>query len=243
MLSRIRIILSHTTHPGNIGACARAMKTMGLSQLILINPQDFPSQRATAMASGADDILANAQVVSDLSQALHGSFLVIGASARSRSLKWPLINPEQCAQQILSLLPTQSGDIALLLGTEHSGLTNLELQHCQRHVNIPANPAYCSLNLAQAVQILAYEIRKAWLAKPLPMAARTQPLANAQQLEGFYLALQQLLVDIQFLKPQQPRTLMARLRRLFYRAELDQQEINILRGMIRHLQQRLGRNV
>jgi TrmH family RNA methyltransferase len=243
-LARVRVVLINTTHPGNIGATARAMKVMGLSSLHLVTPKLFPAAEATAMASGADDLLQAATVHDSLDSALRGCSLVLGTSARLRSLPMPLLDVRQASQQAL----TEGGqhDTAILFGRERYGLTNEEMQRCQYLVNIPSNPDYSSLNLAQAVQIAAYELRVAaqggaGLSVP---PADWEPVDDGQ-MEGFFEHLEQALLDIRFLNPKQPRRLMMRLRRLFNRARPDQNEINILRGILKASQQasRRDRNV
>ena len=226
----VRVVLLRTTHPGNIGAAARAMKTMGLRELVLVAPRVFPHEQATARASGADDVLAAARVCEHLDEALVGCRLVMGASARLRSVAWPQLAPPEAAARLLA--EGAQGPVALLFGTEKSGLSNEELDRCQILVNIPANAQYSSLNLSMAVQVLAYELRMAWLSGAHTTPAREVPLARAEDLARFHEHLQHVLINAGFLDPTQPRQLMRRLRRLFARAELDEQELNILRGML-----------
>jgi len=226
----VRIVLVRTTHPGNIGAAARAMKTMGLRELVLVSPRVFPHEEATARASGAEDVLAAARVCTDLDEALVGCRLVMGASARLRAVAWPQLAPPQAAARLLAA--ADEGPVALLFGTEKSGLSNAELDRCHVLVNIPANAAYSSLNLGMAVQVLAYELRMAWLGGGQAGEQREVPMACAEDLERFYEHLQRVLVNAQFLDPEQPRQLMRRLRRVFVRAGLDEQELNILRGIL-----------
>jgi tRNA (cytidine32/uridine32-2'-O)-methyltransferase len=233
MLARIRIVLVATSHPGNIGASARAMKTMGLSQLVLVQPGRFPCVEATARASGADDVLAQARVCASLDEALHGCRLVIATTARSRALAWPVFSPKECASQILAHLPSPDTEVAILFGREHSGLRNEELEHCHAVVEIPANPVYSSLNLAAAVQIIAYELRcAAHDNAPAPVA---MPAAH-EDMERFYAHLEETLITLKFLDPAKPKRLMTRLRRLFNRARPDDSEVNILRGILSALQ-------
>lgn len=222
------------------------MKNMGLKHLVLVSPKDFPSADAWSRASGADDVLAGAQVVETLEQALVGCKLVLGTSARDRRLPWPLVSPRDAAQVMLRQL--QEGDeaeIALVFGREHAGLTNDELHQCHYHVHIPSCDAFSSLNLAAAVQVLTYELRIAWLEfsdQPLHMEAveRTGPLGSApathEALELFYEHLQRTLIDIEFLDPEKPRHLMTRLRRLFGRTQLSKSEVSILRGVLTETQ-------
>lgn len=215
------------------------MKNMGLERLILVQPRLFPHEDANARASGADEVLHNAQVVSTLAQALEGCSLVMGTSARDRSLPWPLVNPHEAAQQCFSRWQAEpETEIALVFGREHAGLTNEELQLCQYHVHIPADEQFSSLNLAASVQVLSYELRMCWLAaQGAPsQEGRAMNLASHDAMEQFYQHLQQALVDIEFLDPEKPRHLMARLRRLFGRSQLDTTELNILRGILTETQ-------
>ncbi|MFI8481658.1 tRNA (cytosine(32)/uridine(32)-2'-O)-methyltransferase TrmJ [Pseudomonas sp. NPDC078700] len=240
MLQNIRVVLVNTSHPGNIGGAARAMKNMGLSRLVLVDPIDFPSHEADARASGASDILQAAQVVGTLEEALVGCNLVLGTSARDRRIPWPLLDPRECGvaacEQAL-----EGADVALVFGREYAGLTNEELQRCQFHVHIPSDPSFSSLNLAAAVQVLAYEVRMAWLAaqnQPTKVAKlETTAMLNTQmvtadELESFYAHLQKALEEIGFLDPENPRHLMSRLRRLYGRNNISRAEMNILRGIL-----------
>lgn len=237
--TNIRVVLCHTSHPGNIGAAARAMKTMGLEHLVLVAPRQFPSDAATAMASGATDVLATAKVATGLAEAIADCHWVVGASARPRHLSWPQQTPREMAQQVLAL-PDESL-VALLFGSERNGLTNDELSRCDCHVTIPTNPEYGSLNLAAAVQVLCYELRATRVAEAadkLPKPAN-QSLATAGQLADLFQHWQQVLVDLDFLDPDNPRELMSKLRRLMARAEPDEREVNILRGMLSHTEKKL----
>jgi TrmH family RNA methyltransferase len=240
MLASTRFLLLNTSHPGNIGAAARAMKTMGLEQLYLVQPKEFPSAEATARASGADDLLARAQVFEELDEALQGCNLVIGASARERSIPCPLLDPRECAAMIAG--QGGSGRAAVLFGNEQSGLSNAEMDRCRYLVRIPANPGYSSLNLAAAVQIMAYELRMASIAPGGGEAAGpAQPVAvDSPEMERFYQHLEQVLVELEFLDPGNPRQLMRRLRRLYNRAGPDSNEMNILRGILSATQQKCG---
>jgi tRNA/rRNA methyltransferase len=229
-LANIRIVLCQTSHPGNIGAAARAMKTMGLSELVLVNPKKFPHPDADAMASGATDILAQARVCESLQEALVGCALVIGLSARKRELTHELVSAREAAAQIIQIAPAQK--VALVFGTEMSGLSNAELIQCQQLAMIPANPEYSSLNLAAAVQVLAYELRMASASAPVT-AENTFPPASHDEIEGFYRHLEETLLHIGFLDPAMPKRLMPRLRRLFSRARLEKEEVNILRGILK----------
>ncbi len=231
MLSNIRIVLIGTTHPGNIGAVARAMKNMSLQQLFLVNPKIFPSAEATARASGADDLLARAQVCATLDQALEGCRLVVGASARLRSVEWPQLNPRDCAETLFREAAT--GEVALLFGRESSGLSNAEMDRCNFLVHIPANPVYSSLNLSQAVQVLAYELQvEALKGQSVEDAGPVREVADAAIMEGFFTHLQRTMETLGFADPQQSDKLQRRLRRLFLRARPDRDEINILRGLL-----------
>nr|WP_238935217.1 tRNA (cytosine(32)/uridine(32)-2'-O)-methyltransferase TrmJ [Pseudomonas typographi] len=238
-MQNIRVVLVNTSHPGNIGGAARAMKNMGLGQLVLVAPHSFPAPEASARASGADDVLANARVVPTLEEALAGCALVLGTSARDRSLPWPMLEPRECGHK--TVVAAAGGQpVALVFGREHAGLTNDELQRCHFHVHIPANPDFSSLNLAAAVQVLAYEVRTAWLATQGAPAAGPEPaapaLATMDQMEGFYRHLETTLVEVGFLDPANPRHLMARLRRLFGRSNVDHTEMSILRGILTETQ-------
>jgi tRNA (cytidine32/uridine32-2'-O)-methyltransferase len=238
MLDNIRIVLVNTSHPGNIGASARAMKTMGLEQLWLVQPKDFPNAEATARASGADDLLARAVVCDDLDSALAGCRWVVGASARLRTITVPLLLPRDCARQAHQ--ECEQGKVALLFGREQSGLSNEELDRCHALVHIPTDAAYGSLNLAMAVQVLAYELRMAYLDddwRPPPEIGEQTPLAEVDEVERFYAHLEQALTELEFLDPANPRQLMRRLRRLFNRVRLDRNEVNILRGILSAAQQ------
>ncbi len=226
-LSHIRIVLVETTHPGNIGATARAMKNMGLGDLALVAPKIFPSPEATARASGADDVLEQAQVFDSLQSAIADCGLVIGASARLRSISWPQLDPAACADQVVR----SSARVAILFGREHSGLTNEELERCHYLLHIPCNPEYSSLNVASAVQVVAYEIRKAALTPPAQPPHG--PLASALEMESFFAHLEATLWDIQFLHPRKNTlSLLRRLRRIFNRARLETTEIHLLRGIL-----------
>jgi TrmH family RNA methyltransferase len=216
------------------------MKTMGLERLMLVEPRGFPSAEATARASGADDLLARAVVCPDLDTALAGCRWVVGASARLRKITVPPLLPRDCARQ--ARLESEQGEVALLFGREQSGLSNEELDRCHALVHIPTDAAYGSLNLAMAVQVLAYELRMAHLEDwrpPADIGERTPP-AGAEEVERFYAHLEQALLELEFLDPGNPRQLMRRLRRLFNRVRLDQNEVNILRGILSAAQQAKG---
>lgn len=235
----VRFVLVEPTHPGNIGATARAMKTMGLTDLVLVRPALFPNAEATALASGADDLLARARVVATVGEAISGCGLVYGTSARTRSAyHWPGFAPREAAPKLLAA--ATDGDAAVLFGTERIGLTNEDLEPCHALIHIPANPDYESLNLAQAVQVVAYELRVARELPPL-RAERAAPLASAEELERLYAHLDDVLHEIDFTDRQGGPHLMRRLKRIFGRAELDQLEVNILRGVLSAVQQKRRR--
>jgi len=229
LLANIRIVLARTSHPGNIGAAARAMKTMGLSQLYLVAPAVFPNSQADAMAASAGDVLARATVCATLAEALADTTLVLGVSARRRDIVADVLTPPVAAIRLLT--EAQAGPVALVFGNETSGLSNEELGLCQGLVTINANPDYSSLNLAAAVQVLSYEIRQAWLGH----ASWPQPemdAATGDELERFYSHLETTLADLEFLNPGSPSKLMLKLRRLFSRTRLAKEEVNILRGIL-----------
>jgi RNA methyltransferase, TrmH family, group 1 len=239
MFSPIRFVLVKPSHPGNIGASARAMKTMNLTRLFLVDPKFYPSAEATTRAVGADDVLARAVVCERLAEALVGCGWVAGLSARRRSVLWPELDPRECAQRALKACA--STEVALVFGPEHSGLSNDELDLCHYMVHVPANPAFHSLNLAAAVQVMAYELMMASRedvsddrahvpAEPVPV----------DEMERFYAHLKQVLLELAFLNPATPQHLMRRLRRLFNRARLDKNELNILRGILSAIQRQHG---
>lgn len=238
MQTNIRIVLVNTSHPGNIGAAARAMKNMNLSELILVEPAHFPHADATARASGADDLLQRARVCSSLAEAVDGCTLVFGASARLRSLPWPLVEPREMASQVVR--EASQSPVAIVFGREHSGLTNDELEACNALVHIPCNEAFSSLNIAAAVQVLCYEVNMA-VGTPVLESDDDSDIATSDELERFHEHLQQTLIDIDFLDPDTPRLLMRRLKRLYNRARLEQTEVNILRGILTATQ-KFGRN-
>ncbi len=229
MLSNIRIVMVHTTHPGNIGAAARAMKNMCLSRLALVGPRDFPCAEATSRASGADDVLAAAEVVATLAEAVADCRVVIGASARLRAVPWPVVAPREAAR--LAVSEARRGEVALVFGRESSGLSNEELDLCTHLVHIPTNPDYSSLNVAMAVQVIAYELMLAQGATVEQSGLETGVASNAQ-MEGFFGHLEQALDDIGFTDERRSQKLMRRLRRLFHRAGPDTEEVNILRGIL-----------
>ena len=261
LLDNIRIVLVNTSHQGNIGSAARAMKTMGLRDLVLVDPVEAPQSHANALAAGATDILAQARTVSTLAEAIEDCVLVMATSARSRTLDWPMLTPREMG--VKAVRESAQGKVALVFGRENSGLTNEELQLSQFHVHIPANPAYSSLNLAMAVQTLSYEIRTAWLAatasltqggarpeavdEALEASAVKEPKGASEpnvadteavtyplsaDLERFYQHLEQSLTESGFIIRQHPGQVMNKLRRLFNRARPEENELNILRGIL-----------
>ena len=234
-LDHIRIVLSHTSHPGNIGAAARAMKTMGLSALYLINPKFFPDPEADTRAANALDVLQQAKVCATLDEALQDTVLAAAITARPRELSHTIFDARQGARELLRCAWQQP--VALLFGTENSGLTTEEVNKCQIIIHIPANPQYPSLNLASAVQVLAYELRTAVTDNAAP-AAVIEPLASFNELELLYTHLEQLMIASHFLDPQKPKLLMQRIRRLFARARLEKEEVQILRGILTALGKR-----
>lgn len=230
MKSNIRIVLIHTSHPGNIGAAARAMKNMCLDQLYLVNPRTFPCADASARASGATDILAAAQVVDSLDEAIADCKLVLGASARDRRLSWPCIDAREAGQKLVR--ESADAPVAILFGREHSGLTNDELDRCHYLLQIPANESYSSLNIAAAVQVIAYEVMMSSLGDCQKADSLGEPLASGEEQERLFEHLQQMLVDVDFLNQENPGLVMRRLRRLFNRTRLARSEVNILRGIL-----------
>ncbi|MCT8343557.1 MULTISPECIES: tRNA (cytosine(32)/uridine(32)-2'-O)-methyltransferase TrmJ [Photorhabdus] len=232
MLENIRIILVETSHTGNMGSTARAMKTMGLTNLYLVNPLVLPDSHAIALSAGASDVIGHATIVDSLDKALAGCGLVIGTSARSRTLSWPVVEPRECGER--SVQEAVHASVAIVFGRERVGLTNEELQKCHYHLNIPTNPEYGSLNLAMAVQLVSYEIRMAYLARQDKNEQKTDeveyPLSD--DMERFYHHLESVLNDSGFIRKAHPGQIMNRLRRLFTRARPEAQELNILRGIL-----------
>ncbi len=234
----LRIVLVGTQHPGNIGSAARAMKTMGLAGLHLVTPEHFPDPEANRLAAGADDVLDRAGVHASLDAALAGCHFVLGTSARRRHVPLPEISPREAARQLLDA--AAHGPVALVFGRERTGLENDELQRCHATVGVPTDPDFSSLNLAAAVQVLAYELRLAVLdqagshalAGRQAPAAMAQPPATADELQGYFAHLEQALHDLDFHKGKPPERVMARLRRLYLRAGLDARELQILRGIL-----------
>ena len=230
-LSRVRVVLVETSHPGNIGAAARAMMTMRLEQLYLVRPWTFPHPDAVARASGATGVLENARACESLDEALAGCSVVVGASARRRSISWPELTPRQCAGTLREGA-SAGGVVALVFGREKTGLSNRELDRCRYLVRIPSNPRFGSLNLGSAVQVLCYELL---LAAGFPEPLMEDPddrAASSEEVERMFAHLEQTLIALRFLDPENPRHLMRRLRRLYHRAGLTQAEVNILRGIL-----------
>ena len=245
-LANIRIVLIQTSHPGNIGSAARAMKTMGISTLYLVKPKSFPDAQATTMSANAHDILENAVVVEHLQDALVGCKWVVGSSARdARSLSWDVLDARNCGEQAVKKATT--ANVALVFGRESSGITNDELALCHSLVHIPTNPEYSSLNLASAVQLLSYECRVASLSLVLDSQANTEDqtkvenqskkekhvdIVTVDAMESYYHHLETSMIEAGFLDPENPKHLMTRLRRLYARTEISSSELNILRGML-----------
>ncbi len=231
LLERIRVVLIGTTHPGNIGSTARAMKVMGLSRLVLVNPLKFPSGEATALASNADDLLASASVVDSLTEAIAGCGLVLGCSGRPRALPLPTLDARAAAARALG--EAEQHEVALVFGREKTGLHEEEMRACHYLVRIPTSAIYDSLNLAQAVQVVCYEVRQAMLVdQPREIDPPDWTPEPPERLELFFRRLEQALIEIQFLNPAQPKRLMQRLRRLTLRARPDENELNILNGIV-----------
>ena len=237
MTASVRIVLIDPSHPGNIGSVARAMKNMALSDLVLVRPRSFPHPEAVALAAGADDILAQARIVATVAEAICDAQLIVGTTSRPRSYYWEFATPRDIAGRIVRL-PAENR-AALLFGSERYGLATEDLNHCNLLVRIPANPEYCSLNLAMSVQLLAYEMFMS-REEPQSQTQLEQSLAPSGDMEHFYTHLQQVLGEIDF----EDRTghLMERLRRLFNRAQLDRNELNILRGILSAVQGRRGQS-
>ena len=232
-LDNIRIVLVHTAHPGNIGAAARALKNMGLSELYLVAPQKYPSDEATWRAANAVDVLERAVVVDSFDEAIAGCGLVIGSSARERAIPWPLLDARRACARAHE--EAAAHKVAIVFGREDRGLTNEELQKCQLHVNIPSNPEYSALNVSMAVQVIAYELWMAQSGGELSgdaMADWDMPYADAADVERFFAHLETALAEMGFLKANAPKQTVARLRRMFQRTRLDTMEVSILRGIM-----------
>lgn len=252
-LSNIKIVLIKTTHPGNIGSVARAMKVMGLFNLYLVNPKSFPDEQATALSSNAHDVLDNATVVSSLEQAIADCQLVIGTSARqNRSLKWQIQDARSCGISVTK--HALDGKVAIIFGTESSGLSNDELSHCHRLVYIPTNPDYRSLNIASAVQIISYECRLAMqnmckenntksVQDDNKQQDTKEALVNSADMDSYFEQLETILIETTFLNPEKPRYLMPKLRRLYSRTGVTQSELKILRGILSAIQKKYNKNI
>lgn len=230
ILDFVRIVLSHTSHPGNIGATARAMKTMGLHTLYLVNPKHFPSEEANARASNAMDILQHAITCESLDQSLIDTVFTAAITARPRGLSHDVFDARQGAKELLYYALRQQ-PVALLFGRENSGLTSEEVSKCQIIIRIPSDPDYSSLNLASAVQIMAYELRMS-LSENSAFTCTNNSPAKFNEIEALYTHLEELMIDSDFLDPQKPKLLMQRIRRLFARARLEKEEVQILRGVL-----------
>lgn len=228
--NKIRFVLSRTTHPGNIGGVARAIKNMGFRQLYLVSPLNYPHEEAIARSSGAEDILENAKIVDSLEGAVTDCNIIFGTSARRRSLPWPLLNASECAYKMKEYLMHEN-TVAVIFGQERTGLTNAELALCHYHLNIPCDSEFASLNLVTAVAIVAYELRDKLFNTKIQVE-NVEINASAQDMERFYKHLEQTLIKINFLDPENPRLLMRKLRRLFNRSLIQTNELNILRGIL-----------
>lgn len=241
MINNIRTVLVRTSHPGNIGAAARALKTMGLNQLCLVLPQQFPHADATARAAGGVDVLDNAIVANSLIEAIGDVELVVATTSRHRTIERPILTPRIAAQQIIQ--EAQHRKVAILFGSEQHGLTNAELELSHYQINIPTAPDYGVLNLAAAVQIMAYEIHLAMIDKAeiSQQVNEIDDLANIALMDSFYQHLSTVVQQLGVLNPQQPRQLMQRMRLLFNRARPDKTELNILRGILTAMQKRLSK--
>ncbi|WP_413285093.1 tRNA (cytosine(32)/uridine(32)-2'-O)-methyltransferase TrmJ [Vibrio sp. MA40-2] len=238
MLDNVKVVLVGTSHPGNIGSAARAMKVMGLNQMVLVDPQCEIDAQTRALAAGAADITENAIIVDSLQEAIADCGLVVGSSARSRTLEWPMLEPRECGEKFA--IEGQQYPVALIFGRERTGLTNDELQMCHYHVCIPANPEYSSLNLAMAVQTLSYEVRMAHLNRTENANSSTQEAyPRHKELEMFYTHLEKVITGTQFIAEDKPNMIMNKLRRLFSRARPETQEINILRGILTSVEKHL----
>ena len=237
LFNSIKVVLVGTTHPGNIGASARAMKNMGLLNLALVNPKEFPSNAATYRSKAAKDVLENAQVFEYLKDAVADCELVIGTSARDRKVPWPVLNPKESAEEVAK--SAQHHKIAIVFGREDRGLTNEELGLCNLHVHIPSDPEYSSLNLSQAVQILTYELRLRLLEQQKNKDNWDVELANNEQTERLIAHMDELMQEVDFYDIDNPRKLLLRVRRFFKRSRIDVMEANIFRGLFSTIQKKL----
>ena len=238
LLNSVKVVLVGTTHPGNIGAAARAIKNMGIFNLALVKPKEFPSDIAIYRSKAAKDILENAEIYESLEDAIAGCELVVGTSARARSVPWPVFNPRDAAEEMRKI--SKQGNVAIVFGREDRGLTNDELGLCNFHVHIPSDPKYSSLNLSQAVQILAYEIRLAYSRDEVISEVKWDvDLANNEQTERLIDHMEELMQDVEFYDVENPRKLLLRVRRFFKRSKIDVMEANIFRGLFSAIQKRL----
>ena len=238
LLNSVKVVLVGTTHPGNIGATARAMKNMGILDLALVEPKEFPSDVATFRSKAAKDILEKASVYTSLEEAISECELVVGTSARGRTIPWPVLNPREAAEEMHK--SSLNGKVAIVFGREDRGLTNEELGLCNFHVHIPSDPEYSSLNLSQAVQILAYEIRLSYLQdRHVNKEYWDVELANNEQTERLINHMDELMQEVDFYDVENPRKLLVRVRRFFKRSKIDVMEANIFRGLFATIQKKL----
>ncbi|MEG0030382.1 RNA methyltransferase [Acinetobacter sp.] len=249
-LSHVRIVMVNTTLPANIGSALRAMKTMGLSKLVLVSPKTYPHPNIDALAAGATDLIEQIEIVETLADAIKDCHLVFGTSARSRTIPWPLLDARPAAEKSISAVVNDQQDVAVVFGREDRGLTNEELAMANYHVTIPVNTDYGVLNVAQAIQVICYEMRMATLAAvesgedeaaTMPVTDTEsmqwdEPLVTHEQMEQFYPHIEKMLAEIEFLDPKNPRLLPLRLRRLFGRIQLDRMEYHLLRGIFSRVQ-------
>ncbi|OGT94901.1 MAG: hypothetical protein A2298_00225 [Gammaproteobacteria bacterium RIFOXYB2_FULL_38_6] len=239
MFNNLRIVLVQPSHPGNIGAVARAMKVMGLQNLYLVQPKIFPDPKANMMACGADDVLNHAKVFDDFHQAIEDCHLIIGTTARDRTLAWTTFTPKEAMPKILA--ETQLHQTAILFGCEQWGLTNEQLACCHYRIAIPTDENFSSLNLAAAVQVICYELRASYLAGLDAVEKKLEKPADGQQVASFYERLEKLLIEVEFLHPDHPKLLMRRLKRLFNRVRLEEVEVNILQGIVSAVNEYIGK--
>ena len=244
IFERMRMVMVNTTHPGNIGAAARAMKNMGLNRLYLVEPKEYPAEKAVWRAAGALDVLDKTVVVSSLEEAIADCGLVVGTSARGRRIPWPMLTPRECGERAVAEVSTH--EIAVVFGREDRGLTNEELQKCNFHVHIPSNPEYGVLNVASALQVICYEIRVAWLTATEGHAPKFEdwdvPPADQAQMEHYFRHLEETLAQLNFLDPDNPKQTVTRIRRLYNRLRMDEMELAILRGMLTSMQNYIYHN-
>lgn len=232
VLDSISIILHQTSHPGNIGSVARAMKNMGLTRLVLVAPHQFPHAKATELASGAGDILEHAQVCETLDEAIASCHWLYGTSARQRICPWPQVNVKESVPKIIESIQNNQ-QIGILFGPERTGLSNEDLQRCDYHITIPSHPDYSSLNLAQAVQVVSYEIYQQYIASELVESDAFAEKATQEEIAGLVQHCKEVALSLGFMDPEHPKKLMPRLQRLIAKAQLEKEEINILRGFLR----------